>query len=241
MFFIFVLVFHHSGYEPFFLTVQKNSIGPLLVLHCILWFTLCCSCGTIVSSQEAGWDASARGGMCYHSNKLSHWQDCTIMVVHTGGVGSRCSHWAVRAVLLFLLLGWRKHPLGWGKEVQHPWIWVDGDEEGGGWKWWAWRLYFVVIYAALFVVLFFTSHVFEAQAIVQSVAHIVLVFSAMFNFGCICYLWNNNVTLLCFFFLFVLNHDVCTMLWWIQTTALYLPTTAVAVLLCQSSLHFSLT
>lgn len=40
--------------------------------------------------------------------------------------------------------------------MQRPWNWVDGDEEGEGWKGWTWRLYFVVIDAALFVVLFFS-------------------------------------------------------------------------------------
>lgn len=33
---------------------------------------------TIASSQAAGWDASRQGRMCFHSNKLTHWQDCAI-------------------------------------------------------------------------------------------------------------------------------------------------------------------
>lgn len=36
------------------------------------------SLATIASSQAAGWDASKQGRMCYHSNKLTHWQDCAI-------------------------------------------------------------------------------------------------------------------------------------------------------------------
>lgn len=37
-----------------------------------------------VRLQEAGWDASKGGGMCYHSNKLTHGQDCTIFYDATG-------------------------------------------------------------------------------------------------------------------------------------------------------------
>lgn len=83
---------------------------------------------------------------------------------YTQGVGSRCSHWAVRAVLLFLLLGWRKLPCDWDKEMQRPWIWVDGDEEGEGWKGWSWRLHFVCnLCCPICCVIFFLHNLCEVQ------------------------------------------------------------------------------
>lgn len=199
-------LFHHSGCEPLFFTVQKNSIGPLLVLHCILWFTLCRLCGTIVSSQEAGWDtserggmrASERGGMCYHSNKLSHWQDCTILVVHTG-CRQQMQPLSCEGCVAVLVAGVKETP---------PWLRQRGAAslDLGGW-WWRRGVVEMMVMAALFCcnlccpiccVIFLWSHLFEVQAIVQYVAHFLLVFSAMLIFGCTCYFWNNNLTLLFF-------------------------------------------
>lgn len=130
--------------------------------------------------MQARWDASEVGCVTIATSwvigrTVPFWWS-------TQGVGSRCSHWAVRAVLLFLLLGWRKHPPGWDKEVQHPWIWVDGDEEEEGWKWWSWRLYFAVIYAALFVVLFFCYHICLKHKQSFSMLHIFCLFSRPCSF-----------------------------------------------------------
>lgn len=145
MLFIFVSLLHHSGCEPHFFTVQKNSIGPLLVLHCILWFTLSCLCGTIVSSQEAGWDASEvgceRGGMCYHSNKLSHWQDCTILVVHTG-CRQQMQPLSCEGCVAVLVAGVKETP---------PWLRQRGAAslDLGGW-WWRRGGVEMMVMAALF-------------------------------------------------------------------------------------------
>lgn len=106
---------------------RSRSISPLFILHCILWFTLCCLCGTIVSSQEAGWDASERGGMCYHSNKLSHWQDCTIMMVHAGR-RQQMQPLSCEGCVAFLVAGVKETP---------PWLRQRDAEtlELGGWRW----------------------------------------------------------------------------------------------------------
>lgn len=127
MYLIIVSLFHHSGCEPLYLffSQSRKTASVLCIFCCSL-----CLCGTIVRSQEAGWDASERGGMCYHSNKLSHWQDCTTTVAHTG-CRPRIQPLSCEGCVAFLVAG-LKHPSGWDKEVQPPWIWVGGGEEREG-------------------------------------------------------------------------------------------------------------
>lgn len=88
--------------------------------------------------------------MCYHSNKLTHWQDCTIYI-EPQGVSSRCSRWAVMA-LCFCWYWEGRRPPCFGRRGA-------ASSDLGGWWWrkrrgrgWSWLLYIALIDAALFVV-----------------------------------------------------------------------------------------
>lgn len=185
----------------------------------------------MVSSQEAGWDASERDGMSNHGNKLSHWQDCTIAVVRAG-CRQQMQPLSCEGCVASLVAGVKEAPPWLDKEMQGPWIWVDGDEEGEGSEGWLWRLYFVVIYAALFEELFslFVWFFFLVQGtfffffltFFLSLLHIFCLISQLWSFFvCICDIWNNNLTFL----------------WLIRISVLSLSTTASAVSLCGSNLH----
>lgn len=67
----------------YLLYTSNVQMCVFLSINCLLIFPPCCFfSATIISSEDTGWDASWHSGMCYHSNKLTHWQDCSI------------SHWA---------------------------------------------------------------------------------------------------------------------------------------------------
>ena len=74
------------------------------------------------SSQPAPWK---RGGMCCHSNKLTHWQDCTIIGWATGGQQQ------IQAVVAAGGVG--RHPcLGALFPASRSDRWVKGESVGGG-------------------------------------------------------------------------------------------------------------
>lgn len=69
------------------------------------------------------------GGMCYHSNKLTHWQDCTIYLTY-GVSAADDGHWSAMALCCWWHREGRRRPC-WSKELQHPQLRVGDDGESG--------------------------------------------------------------------------------------------------------------
>lgn len=79
--------------------------------------------------------------MCYHSNKLSHWQDCTILVVHTG-CRQQMQPLSCEGCVAVLVAGVKETP---------PWLRQRGAAslDLGGW-WWRRGGVEMMVMAALF-------------------------------------------------------------------------------------------
>lgn len=87
---------------------------------------------TITSLQEAGWDESQLGGMCYHSNKLTHWQDSTIFLRATGAQQQMQSPMCDSSKCLLILGGWRHPYFGQisAASSELGWLMMEKWEEG---------------------------------------------------------------------------------------------------------------
>lgn len=118
----------HISQVQMFLSFSSYSLSSSLssMMFCGSFF-----CHHCHSSQEAGWDASKRGGMCYHSNKLTHWQGCTIFHWATGSQ-QQMQPLSCDGSMHLLILGGEETPLCWGNRcsILRPGVTDDGGRGG---------------------------------------------------------------------------------------------------------------
>lgn len=97
-------------------------VPPLLYLFIYLLIS------AVLTKQGCREGCEQWGWMCYHSNKLTHWQDCTILLSHRGLAADVANEL------------WSFPAFGVARRLDTPVRGRDvpASSDKGGWWWWRW-------------------------------------------------------------------------------------------------------